>query len=165
MGLRYLLLTAKLLWSKFSFPPHRFHLLVVVVQGRLFYLRSFRFLYLFRHLTLMLQILLMPALLDPKGSKLPKLVGCYGALGLVTTPFPFCRLFTIKDKCKKVFYTNTQVCNSCFNSALAWLLWRCSRIFYHLYRTFTLQITPIELFDFFIFSILFHILCCFWVHL
>ena len=39
----------------------------------------------------------MPALLDPKGSRLPKLVGCYGASGLVTTPFPFCRLFTIKD--------------------------------------------------------------------
>ena len=91
MGLRYLLLTAKLLWSKFSFPPHRFHLLVVVVQRRLFYLRSFRFLYLFRHLTLMLQILLIPALLDPTGSKLPKLVGCFGAKGLVTTTsFPFC---------------------------------------------------------------------------
>ena len=102
MDLRYLLLTAKLLWSKFSFPPHRFHLLVVGVQGRLFYLRSFRFLYLFRHLTLMLQILLMPALLDPTRSKLPKLVGCFGASGLVTTSFPYCRLFTIKDKCKKL---------------------------------------------------------------
>ena len=113
MGLRYLLLTAKLLWSKFSFPPHRFHLLVVVVQRRLFYLRSFRFLYLFRHLTLMLQILLIPALLDPTGSKLPKLVGCFGASGLVTISFPYCRLFTIKDKC--ILYKHIiKVCVSCF---------------------------------------------------